>query len=357
MDSHHDGSLENRNPFYDNCKFFLIFSVVLVHMFSPSRSGETGLTQNMFCNSLCTLIHLYAIPSFFFISGYFATLEISSKFIRNLIGQILIPYIIFEIIYKIAVPKSINTALLFIEPFYLLWFLGMLFLYRLMAPYIAHLRLSTVIVILLACSFFSHLEIDSMVWGSWNFVKYYPYFLIGMWFKKEDIDISRYNFSHLTKLCSLLIIFISFACFFILKIDFLEVIMDSFSMNKLAGLPLVIKEYSVFESLVRDTIFRCLSIILATCFFISIPQKELWVSQYGKNSLYAYLFHPFAMQVLEKNLGFYNHVGTIFLSFLFFLCFFITVILSMDKIAIPCNKLLFYLSEKFLTKLRHPPRK
>ena len=187
-----------------------------------------------------------------------------------------------------------------------------------------------------------------MMWGSWNFVKYFPYFLIGMWFKKKNMDVSVYQFSSVLKFSSLLFLIISFYLIFVLKIDFLEVLADGSSSRELTGLPLLIEKYSYLDSFIRDFVFRIFTVLLSICVFIIIPRKKIWVSEYGSNTLYPYLLHPIMMNILVQNFGFYKNEGDIFLIFLFIISFLITIFLSMNFVVTPFKKLFNYLSGKLI---------
>jgi fucose 4-O-acetylase-like acetyltransferase len=337
---------KERNPLYDNWKFFLIFSVVLVHMFSPGRSEGIGLTQNVFCNSFCTLIHLYVMPSFFFISGYFSSVEITNTSTRSILSQLLLPYAFFELIFIAIFPKHFLPNYYFIQPFYHLWFLGLLFLYRITAPWLNHANLIGLAILCLLVSFLSHLEIDSMVWCSWNFFKYWPYFLIGLWVKRKKIDISSYNCSKKWKFFLTSLVMLIFYLFFVFEIDSSEVIADGSSSRRLTGLPLMIHKYSHLESFIRDLIVRSLSVVISAYVFFIIPREKIWISKYGSNTLYTYLLHPIIIHLFAQSLHFYHHHGSIFLLILFILSFLITVILSMNFVS-QFGKIFFnYVSEK-----------
>lgn len=338
----------SRNNYYDNCKFLLILLVILAHMISPAREGL--LTHNNFCNSICMLIHLFVMPSFLIISGYFSPTIIDQKHLKNLVSLVLVPYLVFEIFFKMTVPPKLDQADLFIESFYTLWFLAVLFLYRITVPFIKYLKLSPIMVALLLISFLSHLEIKWIMWGEWNFVKYAPYFLIGVWLRRKRIDISSYDASLSAKLLAAFAIFSVWLTIFFLQIDFQEVIPDSSYAGKTTGLMLLIRKYSSLDSIALDIIYRSVGLILAVCFFILFPKNKYIISKFGKNSLYPYLLHPVLMYFLEKT-GFYgNETTIIFLGSLFLLSAIITVVLSTEIVGRCFNKFFRFIGDFLMRK-------
>ncbi|MFZ7944441.1 acyltransferase family protein, partial [Neobacillus sp. 19] len=55
-----------RSKYFDNAKFILIFLVVFGHLISPLKERDRILF------TLYTVIFLFHMPAFIFISGYFA---------------------------------------------------------------------------------------------------------------------------------------------------------------------------------------------------------------------------------------------------------------------------------------------
>lgn len=319
----------------------------MAHFFSPERIGF--LTQENTFNALCGLIHLFVMPCFFIISGYFAPTEIKGNFTRNLLSFILVPYIVFEIFFKLVVPAHLNQVDLFVESFYTLWFLAVLFLYRVAVPFLKELRIAPLIGLFLLLSFSSHLKIKWLMWGEWNFIKYAPYFLLGVLFKRKHIDLSAYKPSLFIKLVAVGTLMGSGMTLFVLNINFLEIIPDIPCAGKTTGILLLIKTYPFVESISRDAIYRVLGLFLAFSIFSLIPKTKLPISSYGERSLYPYLLHPIAMNLLEKS-GYYRHQGWIFSVGLFFLCFFITLFFSANFVVSPLRRFFSWIGNPFFEK-------
>lgn len=345
MTNHNKNFCYDRTFYYDNAKFLLILLVVTAHFFSPSREGN--LTHNIFCNSICTTIHLFVMPTFFIISGYFSPTEVDRKWAHKIFTYIFIPLVVFEIIFFFSVPKKMHLSNLFIEPFYTLWFLGLLFLYRIFSPFIFYIGVSFFFFSSLILGFLSHLEIPSISWGYYDLVKYAPYFLIGMWLQKKQLNIAALNFSLTFKIASILLFIGCFYTLHMLEVSFLEVLPDNSDSGKTTGVLLLIKKYSAFGSFARDIVYRIIGIALAISFFILVPKNYTWFSKYGNNSLYPFLLHPFIMHFMEKNLFFYQNTDWVFLLSLWIICLIVTITLSIDFIAKNFSNLFEFLSKTF----------
>ena len=59
-------AIKDRDYFFDNARAFLIFLVVFGHLLQPYTS------EDKFLSALYLLIYSFHMPTFLFISGYFA---------------------------------------------------------------------------------------------------------------------------------------------------------------------------------------------------------------------------------------------------------------------------------------------
>ena len=103
---------------FDNLKGLAIFCVVLGHMAFLTKYASID-----FIHHFVLIIHL---PIFFFVAGYFT--KIDENLIFKSVKRILIPYILFSIVYwAVYLPFGRPSKLIFIYPTYALWFLLALF--------------------------------------------------------------------------------------------------------------------------------------------------------------------------------------------------------------------------------------
>lgn len=308
MDNH------KRNFYYDNAKTILIFLVVFVHAFSPDRGEiskgvyENFLTRNHFCIALVTVLHLFIIPSFLIISGYFSSTEITNRSVKNVIEKTLWPLLVFDLLFKLTVPNDINPTDLFTEHFYILWFLGILLIYKFLAPYLEKLNLLFALTVVLILSFTAHFEYQYLEWGGTNLVKYMPYFLIGMMLKDKKIDLSQVKVLKRWKILSIALFLNSFFIIYFMKVDFNEVLASGDAEHLSLGIRLIIKKYDTLPSISIDAIYRIISVVLCFSFLLLVPKKKTLYSNFGQYTLYVYLLHIFIIHfVLDLGFKIYAH--------------------------------------------------
>jgi fucose 4-O-acetylase-like acetyltransferase len=144
-------TLIQRDHLLDNLKFILISFVVIGHFIQPYIEQSVTLKTVFFC------IYSFHMPLFVFISGYFSKSQ-NSLNPGKIVATILIPYIIFSIIWCLR--ESIHTKHLslniFVPPFHL-WYLLSLFTWKALLPYIQALRAPIFFLVVLALiTGFSH---------------------------------------------------------------------------------------------------------------------------------------------------------------------------------------------------------
>lgn len=88
---------KNRDYLFDNYKTLLILLVVIGHFIEPCYDNNWLLT------GLKWLIVSFHMPAFIFISGYFSKKDLP---ITLLIKKLLIPYVVYEVIYYLFIPMS-----------------------------------------------------------------------------------------------------------------------------------------------------------------------------------------------------------------------------------------------------------
>ncbi len=303
-----------RNYYYDNARFLIVFLVLLVHVISPDR-GETAkgvylnpLTRNDFFIALSALIQLFIMPSIFIISGYFFKKDVSTDYVKSIVERFLIPLIIFDVILKIVTPSDLNPTELFTEPFYILWFLGVIIAFKFLAPFIYRLNLYIALVLILLVSFTPHFEYNGLQWGGVNLIKYLPYYIIGMIFKTNSLDLSQFNFKFFHRFLAAIFFLTIFISLYHFKVDFNEVLPEGDDEGYIIGIRLIAQKYSLFKGIIIDITYRILTLILCFCFFILVPKLETFFTKYGNNTMYPYLLHIFLIYfILDKGIKIYSH--------------------------------------------------
>lgn len=259
-----------RNYKIDNLKAILIFLVVLAHFFE--------LFVGSVKYKLYIIIYMFHMPAFVFTTGYFA-----KPSIKNIVFRQLIPYIIFQILYC----KFLGWKIGFARPYWIMWYLlactgWTLSLYVVKSKYPIWIVLSVITAILAG-----FVEKIGYNFSLSRMICFYPFFLLGVWFKNLNIKTEKFK---TTATISLIIA---------LAIAYMT------TPHIIASWVYHATSYSV--SGITPTI-RILLILLAFVFTISlffiIPNKNIkGITYIGKYTLSIYLIHGF---IIKGSSNFYK---------------------------------------------------
>lgn len=267
-------NIKTRNYLLDNLKVILIFFVVFGHVI------EYYIKDSDILMAVYIFIYIFHMPLFIFISGYLSKNFYKMK--RKSIKNLLIPYVIFNMIWYLAVYIGTKKNMFsVIYPGWTLWYLLSLFFWRFSLKYLLKIRyilgVSFIIGILVGLipSIGSVLSISRTI-------VFLPFFLLGYYAKEEHLNkIKTFN----NKLSIIiLMLFLLFAVFIVENkfVDY-KFLYNSYSYNAL-GL-----------SLIKGTIFRVLlyisAIVFSICVINLISNKEKFFSKIGKATMNIYIFH------------------------------------------------------------------
>lgn len=169
-----------RDPWLDNTKSLLVTLVVVGH--SWGLVADTVGTDWAY-----DFLYFWHIPAFVLISGYLSkSMEWTRAHIRGLVYTLVVPYLIFEpalYYYRLALGQQ-EDGLLWIHPHWSMWYLPVLFFWRLGTPLFKRhwLWLPTALVI-------------SLVGGLWSGQVFYfsrvmgllPFFVLGLHLKPRHL--------------------------------------------------------------------------------------------------------------------------------------------------------------------------
>lgn len=274
-------SVKRRNYLIDNLKVVLIFFVVFGHVI------EYYIKDNSMLRIVYVFIYIFHMPLFIFISGYLSKnfYRMKRKAIRNL----LIPYIIFNTIWYIAVyigtKENMFSILL---PGWTLWYLLSLFFWRMSLKYIVKFRHILLFSFFIGAVVGLVPSVGSILSISRTIV-FLPFFLLGYYTKEEHlIRIKNFN-KLLSIICILLFLFFAI---YIVKINLFDYkfLYYSYSFSALG------------VSLIRGVIFRLLlyvsSIIFGICVISIVSDKKQVYSSLGKATMNIYVFHIYLVMLV-----------------------------------------------------------
>ena len=184
-------SLKERDYFFDNARAILILLVVFGHMLQPYTSGDKYLS------ALYLVIYSFHMPTFLFISGYFAKNIDKPYYLEKISKRLIVPYMIFFAffsIYYFLTGKSDELQLDPFNPVFALWFLITLFFFHVILVIVRRFNpykvLSVSIIISIGAGFSDN--IDSYLSISRTIV-FFPIFYLGYIFTKKHTAIFKNN--------------------------------------------------------------------------------------------------------------------------------------------------------------------
>lgn len=287
-----------RNAYFDNAKLLFISLVVFGHMIQPFVEGSHAV------GTLYTWIYTFHMPAFILLAGFFAKGSGDLAYILTLAKKLIIPYIVFQVLYTgyyFLIGKSNWLTDSIFYPHWSLWFLFSLFCWHLLLILYRKFRPALGITIAVAfgviVGYFDHVGHTFSL--SRTFV-FFPYFLIGYWLSKEQLlFVKRKNI----KIISLLVmIVVAVVIYYLPHIQ--------------TGWLLASKSYSTLGMELYGGIVRLIVYVTASVMTVSvlawIPEKRFSFTVLGERTLYVYLLHGFFIQYFRQiDLFRVDHIGDV----------------------------------------------
>jgi len=283
-----------RNAYFDNAKLILIFLVVFGHVIQPFVDGSQGV------NTLYLWIYTFHMPAFIFLAGFFAKGAGNMSYITKLAKKLLIPYLIFQIIYTgyyFLIGKD-GWQLEMFYPHWALWFLFSLFSWHMLLILFkkmpAAMGLSISVGIGLIVGYFG--EVGHMFSLSRTFV-FFPFFLMGYWVTQTQI---KWLKQIQLRVAALVVMAVVAGAIYVAPDFNTGWLLASKSYSTL-GLP----EYGIIARL----FVYITSALMAASVLAWMPEKRSKLTVLGTRTLYVYLLHGFFVQFFREADWFaVNHV-------------------------------------------------
>lgn len=305
-----------RNYQFDNIRAFSIFLVIFGHMLESFSSS----VQPVFY----MIIYCFHIPLLVFMSGYFAKFDL-----KKIIFKLVFPLIIAQICYTCFEFILIgNFDLKYLTtPYWLLWYLLSLILWRLTIPFLnigggGHkIKLGIILMAFLIGLFVGLNPFVGREFSLSRTIVFYPFFLLGFYANKMDFDFKKIRKNKVVIiLCSLMSIavltFISIFKFFPNELLYGATSFENFSSD-------------IWLMFLFRFIAYMFAIILIFQTFIIFPNKQFKIlSLISINSLWVYLLHGFVVMLVKHFKIFPNQNLSVLYTFLFsvFICISLTFI-------------------------------
>lgn len=279
-------ALKERDSYFDNLKFLLIALVVIGHIIEPLTSSGT-------VKFLFTLIYLFHMPLFSFVTGYFSKRYAPTKLLQN----VAIPYIAFQVLYFLFtryILGDISVSLSFFTPYWLMWYLLSLLMWQLVVP-MFQFRYSIIVAILVgilagydpSVSYFLSLS---------RTIYFFPFFLMGYKFNKDWF----FNLMPIKprRIISILgLICISVGVYILRDNIDIRLLFGSYSYTSI--------NLNFWYAGVYRLLLYAITTIISIFILYMIPSMTTIFTFFGTRTLNVYLLHGFILKLM----GSYNIYG------------------------------------------------
>lgn len=267
----------SRSSYLDNAKGVLIVLVVIGHFLEPI------LHHSQPALSIYWLVYFFHMPLFAAISGYCSRADLTSIDRKRLISNLLIPYVILQGVYYLFDYWLLNNSWRFdlFTPYWILWYLLALFVWRIVLPYWMLLRWPLVMAVLVGLLAGLMPNVGYFLSLS-RIMVLFPFFVAGAIFKHNDLKI---EISHRKRLIALLCL-LSLTGLITFLIDSEYSYRWLYASNSYGAM-----KVDWDEGLFVRSVQYALSAI--TCFAVMafIPFRKTIFAWLGQYSLYPYFSH------------------------------------------------------------------
>ncbi len=278
---------KDRDLYWDSLKFVLIFLVVYGHVTPRYLEGSH------FNMAIFNYIYMFHMPLFVFVSGRFSHMRDRKKYIDKIL-RLFETYMVFQIIRTLLQlwgGDEITYACL-ITPQWTLWYLVALIYWRLMVCYIPetflHYRKMVLFISFFICIIAGFIPINHSFAIQRTFF-YLPFFVMGYY--SSDFDILKL-INKIPSFCAFLLLFVIFLFFFFLldNKNLTYVHHGTFSYWSYDY------QHTMFRFLAR-CIYVPVAIMMSICVMRLVPTNAK-LAKWGKVTLFIFIYHTFAINVL-----------------------------------------------------------
>ncbi|GAB1797338.1 acyltransferase family protein [Priestia megaterium] len=277
--------MAKRDAYFDNVKFILIVLVVFGHLLTPFINDKQWL------RTLYIFIYTFHMPAFILISGYFAKGYRKKGYMWKAAKKVLLPYIIFQLIYAVYDYKLYDESTFEVsvfQPAWSLWFLLSLFCWNAMLFIFTKIKYPLAVAAVLGIMIGLCEPLETTLSLSRTFV-FFPFFLAGFYMKKE----------HFKKLTSVSCKKVAGGTLLIIAL-WIQYIAPDFEKEWLFGS----KSYASLgvnqlEGMTLRMLFYSISLAMTISFLALIPTQTMSFTSRGAQTFYVYLLHGFLIKYIR----------------------------------------------------------
>ncbi|MFF6996350.1 acyltransferase family protein [Streptomyces sp. NPDC008313] len=272
-----------RDPYFDNAKYLTIVLVVCGHAWEPLTYGSRAVT------AVYLTVYAFHMPAFALISGYFSRgFDMAPGRLRRLVTGVVAPYLVFETAYTLFyrwAQDDPGYPLSLLDPWYVMWFLVALFVWRMTAPVWAALRhpLPLALGLAVLASVSPELGGDLALQRVLGFL---PCFVLGLTLRPEHFERLRARRVRLAALpvagCALVTAY---------------AVAPRFDAGWLYHRGSVTGQGAPrWAGLLTTPALFVLALLLTACFLAWVPGRSRWFTPLGAGTMYGYLLHGFLIK-------------------------------------------------------------
>ncbi|OKL37290.1 acyltransferase family protein [Domibacillus mangrovi] len=280
--------MKKRDYYFDNVRLVLIFFVVFGHLLRPY------IYERPLIYALYMSIYLFHMPAFIFVSGFFAKGIMRPGYIKKVTGKLLIPLLIFQVIYSVFYfwiehEEALSVSLLI--PEWSLWFLLSLFFWNILLRITVNwLKPAIAIALAIAAGLLSGMIDEPLqVLSVGRTFVFFPFFLIGYYAKKEWFAPLFTAPARIILLFTAAILFLFFYKNTGIQIEWL---FGSKSYDDLEAGPM--------SGVAWRLLVYVLNVIMIAFILSIVTHKTFFFTTWGQNTLYVYLLHGFFVQASRR---------------------------------------------------------
>ncbi|MCB5163750.1 acyltransferase family protein [Streptomyces bambusae] len=272
-----------RDPYFDNVKYLTILLVALGHIWPYVVEGSRAT------RALYMFVYTFHMPVFILISGYLSrSYSGRPEQVRRLLTGVALPYVVFEVAYTLFARWGTGhpeKPISLLTPFYLMWFLIALFIWRLTTPLWRAMRWPLAVSLVVAAAALVTPGIGPTL-DLVRVLQFLPFFVLGLCMKPEHFQFLRRRASRVLA-----------ALVFVGALPFTYWVTPSIPMNW------VYRSRSVQEmghawlpGLFRASVFFCCTLVLVAAFLALVPARRHWFTVLGAGTICGYVLHGFLVR-------------------------------------------------------------
>jgi len=241
-------------------------------------------------------IYSFHMPAFIIIAGMLSKSEFNFARLVKLMQSIVVPFVAFTLLYELfnfLSKGEISSYTRNMQPYWILWFLFSLAIWRLCLPILLKCKCSMVIAFIVSIIAGYFEEIGYFL-GVSRTLYFLPFFLIGYKLKPNVLykikDKFAYNLSLVVPVAIIVLNLFFFSVYQDIQYQWLW---GSYSYPRLGN------DSLICAPLIRIMLYT-ISLFTSFSVLLLIPSNEIYASSGGKNTLFVFVWHGFFIKIFAE---------------------------------------------------------